>query len=198
MGLHFYYKCSQETTSSIKKKKNCLYLETVVERGRIFFPPVPQVLARVLRSLGSMKRGTGTSLSSVARLPGAGPQSATVLSFWSPQTLPTVPPCLTAQCSFLAPYFQNPWSTCRTFHGLVAATELCVFPSSFSLPPPWLHPLPFFSPGSPFWSLSPSSSHPQRVLHGLIHNGLSLVPHTQKIFFSVPLHLSGKRSTQKV
>lgn len=39
-------------------------METVVERGRIFFP-VSQVLARVLRSLGSMKRGTGTSLSSV-------------------------------------------------------------------------------------------------------------------------------------
>ena len=69
---------------SLAKEKNRLYLETVVERGRIFFPPVPQVLARVLPSLGSMKRGTGTSLSSVASLPGAGPQSATVLSFWSP------------------------------------------------------------------------------------------------------------------
>lgn len=48
-------------------------------------------------------------------------------------------------------------------------------------------PSPLFSsPGSPFWFLSPSSPHPQRVLRGLIHNGLGLVPHKKKFCPSAP------------
>ena len=165
-------------------------METCIERSRTPSHPVPQVLTRVLPSLGSMKRGTGTSLGSEASLPEAGPRSAPVLPFWSPQTLspaPQVP-------DYAGELSGSP--TLRT-RGALAESSVVLWqqgisvsfsprPSLFSPFPPWLHPLPFSSLGSPFWSLSLSSSHPQRVLQGLIHNGLSLVPRKKKFCPSAP------------
>lgn len=178
MGLHFYYKYNQETTSS--KGKLSLFGDCCAERGRIFLSPVSQVLARVLRSEHEEGDRNFSELCSKASLGWV--QSATVLTLSGTLDLPIVPHGAWIMQCFLAPYFQNPWSTCRTFQGLVAATELCVFPL-FIFSPSLAPTLSHFSPGAP----SGLSLH--LLLIQRVHDSFTMVSASasQKNFFFLSL-----------